>query len=181
MWIRIHKDPEYGSNLDPDPQHCIILWLRSCIRGIDSLHCYVHTINVSYTFSNLIFCSKHSTWAMLINRLNRFSELFEFLRRYSLAKFYICVSALSTTLRIYRVSTVSRNRFILFLWGPRVHRGFIYQKGVEWRFPQNFKSVLLLFFFVCVVFSRHGLTKRYLLYQKGFFNLIGTFYYKIYG
>ena len=22
LWIRIHKAPEYGSNMDPDPQHC---------------------------------------------------------------------------------------------------------------------------------------------------------------
>ena len=29
MWIRIHKSSEYGSNTDPDPQHCYFLSVSS--------------------------------------------------------------------------------------------------------------------------------------------------------
>ena len=30
MWIRIHKSPEYGSNTDPDPQHCAVFLHNIC-------------------------------------------------------------------------------------------------------------------------------------------------------
>ena len=112
IWIRIHNTVlfcDYVHALEALTHYTVMFIQLMC-------QCHIH-------FQTLFF-APNTPPGPLMNRLNRFSELFEFLRRYSLAKFYICVSALSTTLRIYRVSTVSRNRFILFLWGPRVHRGF---------------------------------------------------------
>ena len=39
VWIRIHKGPDYGSNLDPDPQHCLLPTVAWCVQctGCESL------------------------------------------------------------------------------------------------------------------------------------------------
>ena len=34
IWIRIHEAPEYGSNTDPDPQHCFLLRKIEAKTGI---------------------------------------------------------------------------------------------------------------------------------------------------
>ena len=179
MWIRIHKEPEYGSNLDPDPQHCIILWLGSCIRGIDSLHCYVHTINVSVscTFSSLIFCSKHSTWATNEQAKSFQWALWVFAKIFTCKVLHLRVRTVNYFADIPCQHSVAKSFYPVHM-GPAWTLRFFTRKGSNGDSHKTL-SLYYYYFFLSVLFLVDTVWQKDIYYQKGFFNLIGTFYYKI--
>ena len=129
------------------------------------------------TFSSLIFCSKHSTWATNEQAKSFQWALWVFAKIFACKVLHLRVRAVNFFADILCQHSVAKSFYPVHM-GPAWTLRFFTRKGSNGDSHKTL-SLYYYYFFLSVLFLVDTVWQKDIYYQKGFFNLIGTFYYKI--